>query len=1190
MPASPCPRMSAAAALRAVHAMLAAALLGLLMWLGPGPALAQGQGLDAFREELAADGSANPAIILHAFTRLPPEEQAAARAELLRAKEDAEAAGDQPRASMLSAVLAMLPAQERPEAEAGDAGEGGDRAAAVPRSPGLDAFRQQIEAGAFQELPKTFSSLSPYEKGLALDMLETRMDEAYAEGDERTYNGLDLFYSFLPAGAIRKAAEAASSQPSAAVFGQVSEAGTGRPVAGATIASGTYKTTSGEDGSYRLERIYPGRHRISVTASARYAPFEAELFLLPDRPQELNIALSEAGGAALGGIAGVIRDADGGDPIRSITVMLMAPGGAGGPRTATTDAEGRFSFEDVPAGEARLVLDPFAQGAGYYAANGNRLFERLEMPLDVSAGKTASPTIALATIGPKPIERTATIKGTIRDLASGAPIAGAKVFIGRKSATSGPDGSFRVRQIQTGRRKLIAEHPDYLDYRRDLGELGPGIRETEILMQPAGTGNLEGQVLDADSGQVLAGASVAVGDRQATADDQGRFRLLGLPAGDLNLSAAAERYKPASQALSLAEGETAGVTIRLAPVTTGWIAGLVLDAETGAPLPGATVFIGDERLRAGPDGAFRSGELAEGEALVTAQHEGYRPEKMNLRVFAGQEVGAVLELAPITTGSLALTVLDDETGQPLEGAIVRILDREGRTDAGGRVRFAEIPAGGHSVVADHPGHVPGEAALRIRRAAETEAELRLKPILTGDVVGRVINARDGSPVPGAAIGGPQGGVIADEKGRFRLPGLMAGRILLSASAPLFTPAELSIDLARNDIADVTFALEPITHGAVRGHVVDAATGTPLASARLRIGGAEVSTDASGAFAFGKIEAGDLRLAASRAGYHPLSRPLKLAPGETLDLTLKLEPITHGAVRGHVVDAATGKALASAEVRIGSAQTVTDATGAFAFEKIAIGDIEAQASHAGYLPGQEAARLEPGRDLDLTIRLEPEPPGVLSGRIVDSQSGAPIAGALVTVGGQTAETDANGNYRFEGVKAGAAEIEVRYPGYRAEAGVGTVPPGAGGRLDIALSKREETAGEISSALSDSGAIDLYGIHFDVNKDQFTPQSLPTLHALKAYLDAHPGEAFILEGHTDSDGSEAFNQDLSERRAATVLRWLANSGTDISNIRAVGMGETAPVASNATRAGKALNRRVVLRRADDGSEISGEGGGN
>ncbi len=934
------PRARAGTAIRAIRAMLATTLLALLMLLVPDSTQAQSPELDAFRQAVETADSNNPTTIMLAFTRLAADEQAVARDALRKAHDDAVAAGDEARASMLGLVLTVLPA---PEA-----------------------------------------------------------------------------------------------------------------------------TGAGSDGSDRT-----------------------------------------GGTARHGGVAGILVDAATGAPLKSATVQLI-PAGADSlaARAARTDAEGRFSFADVPAGEARLVVDPFAQGAGYYAANGNKLFERLEIPLEISAGETASPTVALPTAGAKAIERSATIKGTIRDLVSGAPIAGAQVFVGRRSATSGPDGGFRVREIRTGRRMLIAEHPDYLEFRRDLGTLEPGIRETEILMQPAGTGNFEGQVLAADSGRPLAGALVVVGNREAMTDEQGRFRLLGLAAGDLSLSASAERHKPASLTLSLAEGETASRTIRLEPVTTGRIAGLVLDAETGQPLPGAVVFIGDERLQAGADGAFRSGELAEGEVLLTAQHAGYRPAKMPLRVFAGEEVGAVLELAPITTGSLALTVLDDETGQPLEGAVVRIADREARSDAQGRARFDDLPAGAHSVAADHPGHVPGAADIRIRRAAETAAELRLKPILTGDVVGRVVNARDGSPVPGAAIAGPQVGAVADEGGRFRLPGLMAGRIRLSASAPLFAPAELSFDLARNDIADVTIELEPITHGAVRGRVVDDATGEPLAGARVRIGGAEVSTDAAGAFAF---------------------------------------------------------------------------------ERIGIGDILAEASQEGYLPGHQAARLEPGRDLELTIRLEREPLGALSGRIVDSRTGEPIAGALVTAGGQTAETDAEGNYRFEGLKAGAAEIEVRYPGYRAQVSAGAVVPGEGGRLDVTLAKREETAGEIGAALSDSGAIDLYGIHFDVNKDQFTPQSLPTLHALKAYLDAHPGEAFILEGHTDSDGSEALNQDLSERRAATVLRWLADSGTDISNIRAVGMGETAPVASNATRAGKALNRRVVLRRAD-GREIPGAPGGN
>jgi outer membrane protein OmpA-like peptidoglycan-associated protein len=68
-----------------------------------------------------------------------------------------------------------------------------------------------------------------------------------------------------------------------------------------------------------------------------------------------------------------------------------------------------------------------------------------------------------------------------------------------------------------------------------------------------------------------------------------------------------------------------------------------------------------------------------------------------------------------------------------------------------------------------------------------------------------------------------------------------------------------------------------------------------------------------------------------------------------------------------------------------------------------------------------------------------------------------------------------------------------------------------------------------------------------------------------------------GHTDSDGSNSFNQQLSEQRGTSVARYLVNKGTDVRRYHVIGFGEERPVASNATQDGKAQNRRVEIQIA-------------
>ena len=78
-----------------------------------------------------------------------------------------------------------------------------------------------------------------------------------------------------------------------------------------------------------------------------------------------------------------------------------------------------------------------------------------------------------------------------------------------------------------------------------------------------------------------------------------------------------------------------------------------------------------------------------------------------------------------------------------------------------------------------------------------------------------------------------------------------------------------------------------------------------------------------------------------------------------------------------------------------------------------------------------------------------------------------------------------------------------------------------------------------------------------------------------LNANPGVAVEIAGHTDSDGDAEYNQDLSDRRANAVRDYLISRGVSGSRLSAAGYGESQPVADNATVEGKAQNRRVELR---------------
>lgn len=102
-----------------------------------------------------------------------------------------------------------------------------------------------------------------------------------------------------------------------------------------------------------------------------------------------------------------------------------------------------------------------------------------------------------------------------------------------------------------------------------------------------------------------------------------------------------------------------------------------------------------------------------------------------------------------------------------------------------------------------------------------------------------------------------------------------------------------------------------------------------------------------------------------------------------------------------------------------------------------------------------------------------------------------------------------------------------------------------------------------------------ITFATDSAQIRPEFYPTLDQVAATLQRYPQSYIDVVGHTDSTGSEQYNQALSERRAQAVANHLRSRGVNPVRIAAYGMGETQPIASNATPEGRQANRRVEVR---------------
>ncbi|MCU7872390.1 MAG: OmpA family protein [Candidatus Thiodiazotropha sp. (ex Lucinoma borealis)] len=123
-----------------------------------------------------------------------------------------------------------------------------------------------------------------------------------------------------------------------------------------------------------------------------------------------------------------------------------------------------------------------------------------------------------------------------------------------------------------------------------------------------------------------------------------------------------------------------------------------------------------------------------------------------------------------------------------------------------------------------------------------------------------------------------------------------------------------------------------------------------------------------------------------------------------------------------------------------------------------------------------------------------------------------------------------------------------------------------RLELAELQAKKTERGMVMTLGD--------VLFSTGKTELLPGAMSTINKLAKFLAEYPEKTVLVEGHTDNVGSDAFNQDLSERRALSVKNALMQADVDGSRIDTLGMGETTPVTDNSTSAGRLKNRRVEI----------------
>ncbi len=199
--------------------------------------------------------------------------------------------------------------------------------------------------------------------------------------------------------------------------------------------------------------------------------------------------------------------------------------------------------------------------------------------------------------------------------------------------------------------------------------------------------------------------------------------------------------------------------------------------------------------------------------------------------------------------------------------------------------------------------------------------------------------------------------------------------------------------------------------------------------------------------------------------------------------------------------------------------------------------------------------------------------VLKGSVKDRRTGNPLAAKIIV----QPSGDPRTSYVDSDPLTGSFLLGIpRFDSYRLSAELMGYMPYS----EYVVTHGNENSGTISKDLFldpvvDGTVVVLQNIFFRVDSFELLPESEGDLIDLLRFIQANPGLTFEIRGHTDSTGSDAYNQLLSQKRAESVLNYLISKGLTSNSLVAKGYGSSLPISDNSTENGRAVNRRTELR---------------
>ena len=484
--------------------------------------------------------------------------------------------------------------------------------------------------------------------------------------------------------------------------------------------------------------------------------------------------------------------------------------------------------------------------------------------------------------------------------------------------------------------------------------------------------------------------------------------------------------------------------------------GLVVDGDTGIALSDIEVhLVSDENrsLTTSSDGKFFFEGLRNGSYTLYIADNNYAPLQTILN-FSGNDIDlGTLRLnknVNATVSTLTGVIKDKQTGEPIEGAVITVGDKQSTTDSMGAYTISSIEAGSYVVSISKAGYLQNERTVNIPANTILRYNASLRDFdftVSADILGQVIDKNGSIPLENVKItlsdNHTSKTYMTTADGNFMFDKNKQGvyHLEIQKDGYYIVQTSFSIDSSNTiDFGIVTLQTIDTTTpqlASVQGVIVDAISKSPIEGVLVEVSGLNTLTDATGAYVIGNAPIGEITLSVSKDGYKTASATATLTAGSRLIYSPSLQK-NDGILKlyGVILDANSSEPLSDVNISIldTNLSTFTDINGSYIIENIPTGNITIEVSKFGYRTIKITTTVTDKHIVfSPTLQRNGSVNGLttLSGNIVDTATNEVLENVEIYINGVNTGivSDGDGNFTIEGIETTDINLTLKKSDYK-----------------------------------------------------------------------------------------------------------------------------------------------------------------